>query len=144
MKLIFIIYATSLLLGVLNLQETLEGPNINTFSNSNEVKNVEIGYSSSDYGGDGDGFSGGYDNSRCMDNNKISYEFCNSKRNCNICSMSFTCGWCVRQSRCVPVTTQKVSLCDENCGGVAQPDQCHLLYIRKYFEQYEDVSPSYL
>lgn len=80
----------------------------------------------------------------CIDLNKITYDKCNSKRNCNICSLSIFCGWCDSTQQCIPIDAEtKTPVCNENCGRILELNQCFSIYAKHFSEEVDLKSNMY-
>lgn len=79
-------------------------------------------------------FSQSYD--ECYDLNEITYNKCNEKRNCNICSLSIYCGWCKETKKCIPIDAEsKKPICSENCDEILEFNTCFKAYSKQYNEE---------
>lgn len=79
-------------------------------------------------------FSQIYD--ECYDLNEITYNKCNEKRNCNICSLSIYCGWCKGTKKCIPIDADtKKPICSENCEEILEFNTCFKAYAKQYNEE---------
>ena len=72
----------------------------------------------------------------CLSLNEITYSKCLSLRNCNICSLSIYCGWCLSSQRCLPLSIpQNKPLCGENCDQILEISHCFRASTRKFSEE---------
>lgn len=80
----------------------------------------------------------------CQELNKISYDKCASKRNCNICALSIYCSWCFASKQCLPINSQtQKSVCLETCDEFLSLDKCFKSYYHLHNEEIDLTYSNY-
>ena len=74
----------------------------------------------------------------CRDLNSMSYEKCGKKEKCGLCTLNIYCGWCSKNSFCVPIDAgNKKPVCGEDCGEVLGFEDCYKASIKRFTEEIE-------
>ena len=74
----------------------------------------------------------------CRDLNSLSYEKCGRKEKCGLCTLNIYCGWCSKNSFCVPIDAgNKKPVCGEDCGELLGFEDCYKASIKRFTEEIE-------